>query len=369
MTGDAQAPAGNTASSRDYWFCQLAGWGTLTVFSVLSSSFGSLQAALQFALAKLFVMATGLGLSHLWRKRLRRQGWLERTSGIPYARIGAGLVLLAVVQTGCLLLSDRLFRNGAFFDEEPAMLAFNIGLLVFLWLALYAVWTLCYAVALARRRAGRFEFEKLRLEVSVKDAELRALQAQVNPHFFFNSLNSIRALTYEDADAAARAIGQLAGMMRYSLQAGQAPLVSLSEELAAVRAYLDMEKLRFDERLALQVDVDAELGATRLPPMVLQTLAENAVRYGVERSSGPCRIVISARRRRDGAVEVEVANQGALAAHSSSTRLGLANARERLALQCGAGAGIVLTESAGWVRACVTLPPLLPQPSPVLETA
>jgi len=351
-------------SHRDYWFCQLLGWGTLTLFSVISSSFGSLHAALQFALAKLVLMASGLGLSHLWRARLRRQGWLVRPSGFPYARIGAGLFLLAVAQTACLLLSDRVFRKGAFFDDEPAMLAFNIGLLVFVWLVVFSVWTLCYAVAQARRRAGRFEYEKLRLEVSVKDAELRALQAQVNPHFFFNSLNSIRALTYENADAAARAIGQLAGMMRYSLQAGQQPLVALNEELAAVRSYLDMEKLRFDERLQLHIDVDADLGATLLPPMVLQTLAENAVRHGVERSSGPCRIAIRAWRT-DDAVAVEVANQGRLATDSTSTRLGLSNARERLALQCGPGAGIALAESDGWVRACVNLP----QTSPALEAA
>jgi hypothetical protein len=354
----------NPISSRDYWFCQSVGWGTLTLFSVISSSFGSLHAALQFALAKLFVMASGLGLSHLWRSRLRREGWLVRPNGFPYARIGAGLLLLAIAQTVCLLLSDKLFRGGAFFDDTPAMLAFNVGLLVFMWLMIFAVWTLCYAVALARRRAGRFEFEKLRLEVSVKDAELRALQAQVNPHFFFNSLNSIRALTYENADAAARAIGQLAGMMRYSLQAGQQPLLPLHEELAAVRSYLEMEKLRFDERLALHVEVGAELGATLLPPMVLQTLAENAVRHGVERSSGPCRIEIRARRV-DGAVEVEVANQGRLAPDSSSTRLGLSNARERLALQCGPGAGIALAESEGWVRACLRLP----QTAAALESA
>lgn len=353
-----------TTSERDYWVCQLAGWGALTLFSVIGSSFGSLQAALQFGVAKLFLMATGLGLSHLWRGHVRRHGWLLRPGGLPYGRIGAGLFLLAATQTACLVLSDQIFRGGALLDDAPAMLAFNLGLLVVMWLAVYAVWTLCYAMAQARRRAARFELEKLRLEVSVKDAELRALQAQVNPHFFFNSLNSIRALAYEDADAAARAIGQLAGMMRYSLQAGQAPLVALDEELAAVRAYLDMEKLRFDERLALQVDVPAGLGATRLPPMVLQTLAENAVRHGVERSSGPCRIVIAARRL-DEAVEIEVANQGRLAAESASTRLGLINARERLALQLGAGAGIALEESGGWVRARVTLP----HPTHALETA
>ena len=127
----------NPLSRRDYWFCQSVGWGTLTVFSVISSSFGSLHAALQFALAKLFVMATGLGLSHLWRGRLRRQGWLERPQGFPYARIGAGLLLLAIAQTACLLLSDKVFRGGAFFDETPAMLAFNLALLVFMWLVIY----------------------------------------------------------------------------------------------------------------------------------------------------------------------------------------------------------------------------------------
>lgn len=342
-------------SARDYWFCQLAGWGALTGFSIISSSFGSWHAALQFALAKLFLMATGLGLSHLWRARLRRHGWLERPRGFPYARLAAGVLLLALAQTACLVWTDQLFRGGALFDDEPAMLAFNIGLLVFIWAVVFAVWTLCYAMALARRRAGRFELEKLRLEVSVKDAELRALQAQVNPHFFFNSLNSIRALTYEDADAAARAIGQLAGMMRYSLQAGQAPLVALGDELAAVRAYLDMEKLRFDERLQLDIDVAPGLGAVRLPPMVLQTLAENAVRHGVERSSGPCRIAIRARRL-DGMLEVAVANEGRIAAHSDSTRLGLANARNRLLLQCGAQASVSLREAGGWVHALVRLP-------------
>lgn len=344
-----------TSTHRDYWFCQLVGWGTLAVFSILSSSFGDWQGALRFAAAKLFCTATGLGLSHLWRLQLQRRGWLVRQRGFPYGRIAASLLLLAAVQTGFLLLADVLFRRGEFFNDSAAGLAFNIALLFVIWFVLFVIWTLCYAVALSRRRAAQFELEKLQLEVSVKDAELRALQSQVNPHFFFNSLNSIRALVYQDADAAARAINRLAGMMRHSLQAGQADTVRLADEMGAVRAYLDMEQLRFRDRLQFSETIAPALGDTLLPPMVLQTLVENAVRYGVERATGPCQVTISAERTAD-AVLVRVANQGKLAFDSDSTRVGLANARQRLALQFGPAAGCTLEESPGWVTATITLP-------------
>ncbi|MBY0242305.1 MAG: histidine kinase [Burkholderiaceae bacterium] len=344
-----------TATDRDYWFCQLVGWGTLAVFSVLSSSFGDWQSTLRFAAAKLFCTATGLGLSHLWRGQLRRRGWLVRQRGFPFGRIGAWLLLLAVVQTGFLLWSDQLFRGGALFDDSAAGLAFNIVLLLLIWFVLFLIWTLCYAVALSRRRATQFELEKLQLEVSVKEAELRALQSQVNPHFFFNSLNSIRALVYQDADAAARAINRLAGMMRHSLQAGHADRVRLADDMAAVRAYLDMERLRFRERLQFSEDIAPALGDTLLPPMVLQTLVENAIRHGVERATGPCQVSISAERTAN-AVLVRVTNQGTLAADSDSTRVGLANARQRLALQFGPAASCTLAQSPGWVTATITLP-------------
>ena len=331
------------------------GWGTLAVFSILSSSFGDWQGTLRFAAAKLFCTVTGLGLSHLWRGQLRRRGWLVRQRGFPYGRIAAAVLLLAAAQTGCLLLADMLFRRGALLDDSAVGLVANIALLFVIWFVLFVIWTLCYAVALSRRRATQFELEKLQLEVSVKEAELRALQSQVNPHFFFNSLNSIRALVYQDADAAARAINRLAGMMRHSLQAGQQDTVRLADEMAAVRAYLDMEQLRFRDRLQFSEAIPPALGDTRLPPMVLQTLVENAVRYGVERATGPCQVRISAQRE-EGAVQVRIANQGKLAADSESTRLGLANARQRLALQFGPAAACTLEESAGWVTATITLP-------------
>jgi hypothetical protein len=359
MTGATAAasyrsPELDSGSTRDYWLFQLAGWGTLTVFAVLSTSHGWGEAALRFALAKTMCTACGLLVSHGWRLFLRRRGWIDRNGAFPVKSILAGLLVLSLVQSTILVLADLLFRHGALLEDPAEAPGLLLGI-VLLWYAIFAIWTLCYSTALSRRRALRFELEKLQLEVSVKDAELRALQAQVNPHFFFNSLNSIRALIYHDPDLAAQAVGQLGGMMRHSLRAGQVPTVRLADELAAVDAYLGMEKHRFDSRLQLGLDVEPGLDDVQIPPMALQTLVENAVKHGVEPSIGACALRIGARRVGD-QVELTVANQGRLLQHSSSTRLGLANTSQRLSLLFGPRASCTLLERDGWVVAQVVLP-------------
>ena len=357
LSKEADAASAATAGShqREYWLCQLGGWGTLTVISVLSSAAGNWESVLRYAAAKTFCMLCGFALSHRWRLHLRERGWLHGNGAFPIKRFLAWLITLSLVQTCVLLLSDQVFRNGRFLSDEPNDVPMLVVGVTFLWFGVFMIWTLCYAVALSRRRAVRFELEKLELEVSVKDAELRALQAQVNPHFFFNSLNSIRALIYQDADAAARAVGQLAGMMRHSLHAGQYATVPLADEMAAVDAYLGMEKLRFDERLRLTIDVAPELSEVAMPPMALQTLVENAIKHGVEHSMTVCEVRISARRLGD-MVEISVANQGTLANASASTRLGLVNTSKRLALLFGPRASCTLDASGGWVTARITLP-------------
>jgi hypothetical protein len=348
------SPELDGASTRDYWLFQLGGWGGMIVLAVLSSLNSWDEAALRFVLAKTTCMMSGLLLSHGWRLFLRRRGWIDRHGAPPLKGILSGLLVLSVAQTGILVLTDQLFRHGALLDDpaEAPSLLIGLGLL---WYAIFSVWTLCYSTMLARRRALRFELEKLQLEVSVKDAELRALQAQVNPHFFFNSLNSIRALIYEDPDVAARAVGQLGGMMRYSLRAGQAATVPLADELAAVDAYLGMEKHRFDSRLQPSLEIEPGLDGIPIPPMALQTLVENAVKHGVEPSIGPCELRIGARRV-GGRVELTVANQGRLVEASGTTRIGLANTSKRLSLLFGLHASCTLAERDGWVVAQVILP-------------
>jgi hypothetical protein len=343
------APA---ASSRDYWLCQATGWALLGMISVMSSGQGALGPMWRMTVVKLLVICNGLLLSHCWRLFLRRRGWIDRGDP-PVPRVLLGLIALSAVQVGFLVGADILIRKGALIADSDAT-AVVIALCV-LWYAVFLMWTLMYAVVLSRRRARRFELEKLELEVSVKDAELRALQAQVNPHFFFNSMNSIRALIYQDPDTAAQAVGQLAGLMRHSLRAGQSPTVRLADEVAAVNAYLAIERHRFDERLQAEVGIAPGLDEVQIPPMALQTLVENAVKHGVEPAIGACRVRVSAVRQ-DGQVLLTVANQGRLQAASASTRLGLANTTRRLALLFGPRAGCTLREEGGWVVAQVVLP-------------
>jgi LytS/YehU family sensor histidine kinase len=224
------------------------------------------------------------------------------------------------------------------------------------WWFIHLLWSVSYMAAVSLRRANRLEAEALRLQIGAKDAELRALQAQVNPHFFFNSMNSVRALVYEDRDAAARMIDELTSVMRHALQAGRHDTVPLAEEIAVVRAYLAIEQIRFEARLRFAIDLDPGLDAVRVPPMAVQTLVENAVKYGVETSPGGGEIRIVARRLDGGTVGIEVANAGAIRGVSASTRTGLANARQRLVLALGTGAGLDLHEDGGWVRATMRVP-------------
>lgn len=325
----------------------------LTAFSVLSSSIGPTDWVLKFALLKTLCMISGLGLSHLWRNYLRQNGWVHRHKVIPFRRIILGLSVMGIIQTAILVLFDTWIRNGVLISDRD--LPILLLLFVLLWGTVFSVWTLCYFSALSRRKTMQLELQKLEFEVSIKDTELRALQAQVNPHFFFNSLNSINSLVYQDAGAATRAISLLADMMRYNLQSGRAKTVSLTEELTAIHAYLGMEKLRFEERLQLSVEIDPCLNEIRLPPMALQTLVENAIKYGVERNIGACQLRIEARRQGD-FIQLSVNNQGRLIEVGESTQLGLANTRKRLSLIFGAQARCTLEQKGEWVVACLILP-------------
>ncbi|MDN2698056.1 histidine kinase [Janthinobacterium sp. SUN073] len=219
-----------------------------------------------------------------------------------------------------------------------------------------------YFTALSLRRAAHLEAETLRLQLHGRDAELRALQAQVNPHFFFNSLNSVRALIFEDREAAAQMIDQLANLMRHALQSSQHATVPLSAELDAVRAYLAIEQIRFEDRLRVSFDIAPGIDRVRVPPMALQTLVENAVKYGVETSADGGDIRIAAQRSSpaDGAtmLRIDVANTGALREPGNSTCVGLRNARQRLQLACGEHASLELRQQAGWIYATIHVPEL-----------
>jgi two-component sensor histidine kinase len=333
-----------------YWTFQLAGWGALALFNSVYGGSSQLRIVVTIAC---WGSLGGLLLSHLWHGILRRRGWAA--DGLRWSRIVPSLVLLAAVQTASVTAAFHVMYP----PGTIRGLAWLPGALLF-WFGVFLTWTVFYFTALSLRRATHLEAETLRLQLHGREAELRALQAQVNPHFFFNSLNSVRALIFEDREAAAHMVDQLAGLMRHALQSSQHATVPLSAELDAVRAYLAIEQIRFEERLRVSFDIAAGVDHVRVPPMALQTLVENAVKYGVEASADGGDIRITARRASpaDGAalLQIEVANTGALREPGNSTCVGLRNARQRLQLACGEHASLALRQQAGWVFATIHLP-------------
>ncbi len=330
-----------------YWILQLAGWNFLPLLMVAMTP--SAERTLAAIAIGYWGVTGGLLISHLWRRFLKRR--IDNRVRVSWRTIAIALPLLSAVHTAIQTVGYFVIKP---FGEVHGA-GWLPGALLFWW-GVYLVWTIFYMLVANLRRNARLEAEALQLQLSAKEAELRALQAQVNPHFFFNSMNSVRALVYQDQDAAAQMIDQLASVMRYALQSGHHDTVPLAAEIEAVQAYLAIEKIRFEERLRIAIDIGLGLEVVRIPPMTLQTLVENAVKYGVEASATGSDIRIQARRGNGHVVQIEIANHGAIAPFADSTRVGLTNTRQRLALILGAGARLDLTEDSGWVRATMTIP-------------
>jgi sensor histidine kinase YesM len=203
---------------------------------------------------------------------------------------------------------------------------------------------------LALRTKERDEAEARRLGA---EAQLASLESRVQPHFLFNTLNSIAALIPQNPAGAEKMTGQLASLLRSSLDTASSPLVPLEQELAAVRDYLDIERVRFGDRLRYDIQIPQELGRASVPPLSLQTLVENSVKYAVapRREGGSIWIAAAA----DGPnLRLEVSDDGpGFDASAMPAGHGLALLRDRLAMTFGARAHISIDCRPG--RAAVSI--------------
>jgi sensor histidine kinase YesM len=212
-------------------------------------------------------------------------------------------------------------------------------------------------LALERARA----VEQTRAELA--QAELRALRAQINPHFLFNTLNSIASLVISDPRAAEDMTTRLADLFRYTLRASEREHSTLGAELDFLRAYLQIERMRFGDRLRLQESIEPGLETLQVPSLLLQPLVENAVRYAVGPSAEGARIDLGARRV-DERLVLEVADDGPGLDETrpvSGTGFGLHAVRERLRAAGYDGALEIDTAPGKGTRIRITLPILEPR--------
>lgn len=183
-----------------------------------------------------------------------------------------------------------------------------------------------------QRAAIERQVQAARLETSLVEARLEALQRQLHPHFLFNTLHGISALMHRDVDAADRMVALLGDLLRATLNV-HAQEISLSDELELLQKYLDIERIRFGERLTVTYAIEAESLAARVPSLVLQPLVENAIEHGLAPTSRPGRVAISCRRE-EGMLWLEVRDDGVGVSEGGVEALqkgiGLSNTRSRL---------------------------------------
>jgi signal transduction histidine kinase len=216
--------------------------------------------------------------------------------------------------------------------------------------------------AISRRVSERRKEEEARVrqtatEKELTEAKLSLLHAQVEPHFLYNTLASAQLLTRNDPAKADRMLGNLISYLRHSLPRAEASLSSLGDEVERARAYLEIMRIRMGERLALQVQVPEALRAVPMPAMMLQTLAENAIKHGLEPLPEGGTVWISARVSGDRAA-ITVADDGRGFSEDGGGRgIGLKNVRERLRLAYGDAASLsIVANFPKGVAATITVP-------------
>ena len=226
-------------------------------------------------------------------------------------------------------------------------------------LLLIAIWMLIYIVYHYVEKNRNNELDRLKLESTVKELELKTIKSHINPHFIFNSLNSIRALVDENPTRARRAITELSNILRSSMQAEKSETVSLQGELDIVKDYLALEQMRFEERLKIELDIDIDTLEHPVPPMMLQTLVENSIKHGISKlvNGGVVRIVSEFK---GDSLELLVQNTGQLNGNMNGGGFGIKSTQDRLNLMYqGKAVFDIRNMGTTMVESKVTLPVII----------
>jgi two-component system, LytTR family, sensor kinase len=242
--------------------------------------------------------------------------------------------------------------NNEYLKYWDVTFPYRIGIGVFI----YAFIVLSYYLFLSLTNLSEKNAKEARLESLVKETELKLLRSQINPHFLFNSLNSISYLTITDPEKARDMVIKLSEFMRYALSKKDEQPVSLRSELENLRLYLEIEKVRFGDRLSIEEDIDEECLETKMPVMLLQPIYENAVKHGVYESTEGVKISTSAHIT-DGLIRITVSNNFDTAPSSrKGTGTGLINVARRLELSFGKKASVTTSRENGVFTVTLYIP-------------
>jgi len=336
-----------------YWLCQIVGWTTYELYEILFFSIYLPTTSGTFinGIANIII---GITITHIYKLIIEKLNWLE----LPISK------LLPRVVISVFLMSDLMATFNIYLDKYTLTniqpITFNIMLLgIANFGRHFIIWTSLYHTFHYFERSRKIQIEKIKLSSANKEFESKLLRSQLNPHFIFNALNSIRALILENPEKAQLSVTRLSNILRNSLLADRRKTVSLKEELKTVNDYLELEKIRYEERLNININIDPQSQEIQIPPMMLQTLVENAIKHGVSKPvEGGFIEIIS--KTQNGFINLVIRNTGKfeeVVFSENTSGFGLKNTEQRLSLIYGELASFTINqESENIVRAELQLP-------------
>ena len=339
-----------------YWKCQIIWWGLISLYW-LYVSLHDHNAPIFLAILNYFLdVAFCIGLTHIYRVLVVKYNW--GANAIPK------LLLILILSVVLLAFSFMIIANIKYYlfwihfsDND-----FSFFKILLYWdpvlitgLRLMSIWLLAYHLYGYHKRELQISKLNAQLVATAKQAQLNNLLTQLNPHFLFNCMNSIKSLIIENPTSARRSIDLLSDLLRSSLDQKENDLVPLKEELALVRDYFELEKIRYEKRLEYSIDTDPSLETFRIPKFSIQLLAENGIKYGVDKFIEGGTITISIVAKNE-LVCIRVANLGSITPNHNNG-IGLKNLKERLRIQYDDKASFTLEETTkNTVVATISIP-------------
>jgi two-component system LytT family sensor kinase len=336
---------------RLYWTLQIGGWLLYAVVQIVSSILVSGSVSSRRVIFLLYEALICLLVTHLFRIFLKKRKWISLSMGQLIPRVLISMIILGLcvyfLRMPVSFLLGIFDRTVAFDPARIVGLTSVYAVILFLWSVLY--FTFHYFD----------QYNKtLKYETSMVQIELNNLKSQLNPHFIFNALNSIRALVDENPSKSKQAINQLSNILRNSLASDKKGLTKFDDELKIVKDYLGLESIRFEERLKTEFDIHPESHDFFVPPLMIQTLVENGIKHGISRLTpgGVIQVKTSVQKHR---LKIEIRNSGHLinGAKRNKKGLGLKNTVQRLKLLYGDDASFrIINENDNFVLTEIIIP-------------
>jgi sensor histidine kinase YesM len=338
-----------------YWWCQIMGWGGNALMNFFYAWNFKRDINTDFVLRTLILAVLGLAITHFMRWLIIRLNILQKKfekQVIWFLSFTIGFsVLYSLIALSFLRGTNLLSQEVRNFNFSSLLAGFAVNASITL-----LVWNLIYFVYHYIERFRTQQIEALKTESLIRELQLQTIKSHINPHFIFNSLNSIRALVDENPGRARTAITELSNILRSSMQAEKAETVPFEKELNIVKDYLALEQMRFEERLKVKFEIDEDTLDMPVPPMMMQTLVENAIKHGISKNVSGGEVTIISRFN-EFHHELIVQNTGKLNGSYNNDGFGIASTLDRLQLMFGEKASFVLHNSSdAQVEAKVKMP-------------